>query len=73
MVSKMGMWLRSREVGSELTRREVIRSVTMKHAVEFRENGDAFGLLFDVFSKGQAERRRGPSELASAFLFPNCC
>ena len=69
----MGKYERSCEAGEASTILEVKRSVTTRHAYEFRGLKGAFGLFFTVFSKGQAERRRGPSEVASAFLFPSYC
>ena len=65
--------MRSYDVGAELTNLEVMSIVTIVQANEFRGRESAVGPPFPVLLVGQAERRRGPSELASAFLFPNCC
>ena len=71
--SYVGMRGSSCGEGHASTILEVMRKVMMKHAIELRGLGEAVVLARPVSSRGQAERRRGPSELASAFLFPNYC
>ena len=70
---EMASWMEEAKLGGgdAATWREARVIERRKHATEFKRGLRACGAFGCLLSMGQVERRRGPSELASAFLFPS--